>query len=175
MDLSWVSLKLDRRWVLLFSLQGWGIFRSWALGLRAVETRPRGSWPVDLSVWDEIWSGGVEMVWDGWLVDGYDGVVVNVLKIGYYYYIIYFSCAKNANHSQILGSPDPLFIFFTKAHRCWPWPAHIWRCADFLLLRDADLEGLEGLMPTIKFGSEMESTLHYANSDDASLHSIVFR
>ena len=50
-----------------------------------------------------------------------DGVVVNVLKIGYYYYItnvIYFSCAKNANHSQILGSLDPLFIFSTKAHRC---------------------------------------------------------
>ena len=48
---------------------------------------------------------------DGWWMD-MDGVVVNVLKIGYYYYIIYFSCAKNANHSQILGSPDPLFIFF---------------------------------------------------------------
>ena len=29
------------------------------------------------------------------------------------------------------------------------------------------LEGLEGLVPTLKFGSEMESTLHYANSDDA--------
>ena len=63
------------------------------------------------------------MVWwygDGWGMD-IDGVVVNVLKIGYYYYItkvIYFSCAKNANHSLILGSPDPLFIFSTKAHRC---------------------------------------------------------
>jgi hypothetical protein len=31
-----------------------------------------------------------------------------------------------------------LFYLPTKAHRCWPWPAHIWRCADFLLLRDAD-------------------------------------
>ena len=51
---------------------------------------------------------------DGWWMD-MDGVVVNVLKIGYYYYdtiVIYFSCAKNANHSQILGSPDPFFIFF---------------------------------------------------------------
>ena len=32
-----------------------------------------------------------------------DGVVVNVLKIGYYYYyitnVIYFLCAKDANHS----------------------------------------------------------------------------
>jgi hypothetical protein len=27
------------------------------------------------------------------------------------------------------------------------------------------LEGLGGLVPTLKFGSEMESTLHYANSD----------
>ena len=60
---------------------------------------------------------------DGWRMD-MDGVVVNVLKIGYYYYyyyitnVIYFSCAKDANHSQILGSPDPLFIFSTKAHRC---------------------------------------------------------
>ena len=41
------------------------------------------------------------------------------------------------------------------------------------------LGGLGGLVPTLKFGSEMESTLHYANSDDdpwrRSLHSIVFR
>ena len=28
------------------------------------------------------------------------------------------------------------------------------------------LEGLGGLVPTIKFGLEMESMLHYANSDD---------
>ena len=64
--------------------------------------------------------GGVVMVGMGWWMDmdgwrmGMDGVVVNVLKIGYYYYIInviYFSCAKNVNHSQILGSPDPLFFF----------------------------------------------------------------
>ena len=51
---------------------------------------------------------------DGWWMD-MDGVGVNVLKIGYYFYdtiVIYFSCAKNANHSPILGSPDPLFIFF---------------------------------------------------------------
>ena len=57
---------------------------------------------------------------DGWRMD-MDGVVVNVLKTRYYYYItnvIYFSCAKDANHSQILGSPDPLFIFSTKAYRC---------------------------------------------------------
>ena len=52
---------------------------------------------------------------DGWWMD-MDGVVVNVLKIGYYYYtiVIYFSYAKNANHSQILGSPDPLLSFLLK-------------------------------------------------------------
>ena len=56
---------------------------------------------------------------DGWWMD-VDGVVVNVLKFGYYYItnVIYFSCTKDANHNQILGSPDPLFIFSTKAHRC---------------------------------------------------------
>ena len=50
---------------------------------------------------------------DGWWMD-MDGVVVNVFKTGYYCYItkvIYFSCAKDANHSQILGSLDPLFFF----------------------------------------------------------------
>ena len=29
------------------------------------------------------------------------------------------------------------------------------------------LEGLGGLVPILKFGSKMESTLHYANSNDA--------
>ena len=55
---------------------------------------------------------------DGWWMD-MDGVVVNVLKTGYYLTnVIYSSCAKDANHSQILGSPDLLFIFSTKAHQC---------------------------------------------------------
>ena len=39
---------------------------------------------------------------DGWWMD-MDGVVVNVLKTGYYYYItnvIYFSCAKDANTAK---------------------------------------------------------------------------
>ena len=51
---------------------------------------------------------------DGWRM-GMDGVVVNVLKTGHYYYITtvtYFSCAKDANHSQMLGSPDPLVLSF---------------------------------------------------------------
>ena len=68
--------------------------------------------------------GGVVMVGMGWWMDMdwmWMCVAGNVLKTGHYYYITtvtYFSCAKDANHSQILGSPDPLFIFSTKAHRC---------------------------------------------------------
>ena len=89
-------------------------------------------------------------------------VAGNVLKLDYNYYITgYYSCAKDANHSQIIGSPDPLFYLFTKAHRCLPWPAHLWRCVDFLLLGDADLEGLGGLVPMLKLVKD---------EDDAALH-----
>ena len=56
------------------------------------------------------------MGWDGWLVDGYGWCGGECVKIGYYYYyitnVIYFSCAKDANHIQILGSPDPLVLSF---------------------------------------------------------------
>ena len=152
-------------------------------GLWAVETRPRGSWPIDLSVWDEIWCGGVEMVWDGWLVNGYGWCGGEcVKKTGNYYYItnvIYFSCAKDANHSQILGSPDPLFIFSTKAYRCWPWPAHIWRCADFLLLRDADFRRIRRsrAYAQVWFGDGIYAALRqlWWCPWRRSLHSIVFR
>ena len=57
----------------------------------------------------------VEM--DG-LVDGYGWMWVwvdgNVSKLDIFNILqfIYFSCAKDANHSQILGSPDPLFYFY---------------------------------------------------------------
>ena len=107
---------------------------------------------------------------DGWWMD-MDGVVVNVLKVGYYYYdtiVIYFSCAKNANHSQILGSPDPLVLSFPLKligadHGLYTSGGVQISCYSEMLT----LEGLGGLVPTLKFGSEMESTLHYANSDDA--------
>ena len=106
---------------------------------------------------------------DGWWME-MDGVVVNVLKkTRYYYYItnvIYFSCAKDANHSQILGSSDPLFFFQLKLigadHGLHTSGDVQISCFSEMLT----LEGL-GLMPTLKFGSKMESTLHYANSDDA--------
>ena len=116
------------------------------------------TWVCEMRYWVVVWR------WfgmDGWRMD-MDGVVVNVLKIGYYYYIIYFSCAKNANHSQILGSPDPLFIFYSKAHRYWPWPAHIWRCADFLLLRDADFRRIKRsrAYAQVWFGDGIYAALH---------------
>ena len=99
-----------------------------------------------------------------------DGVVVNVLKIGYYYYItnvIYFSCAKDANHSQILGSPDPLLSFLLKLIGA-DHGLHTSGGVQISYFSEMlTFEGLGGLMPTLKFGSEMESTLHYANSDDA--------
>ena len=54
---------------------------------------------------------------DGWWMDmaGCGCVDANVLKTGYYYYITtvtYFSCAKDANHSQMLGSPNPFVLSF---------------------------------------------------------------
>ena len=51
------------------------------------------------------------------LVDGYGWMWVwvdeNVSKLDIFNILlfVYFSCAKDANHSQILGSPDPLFFF----------------------------------------------------------------
>ena len=57
----------------------------------------------------------VEM--DG-LVDGYGWMWVwvdgNVSKLDIFNILlfVYFSCAKDANHSQILGSLDPLFYFY---------------------------------------------------------------
>ena len=140
---------------------------------------------VGLSTWVcEMRYGVVVWRWfgmDGWWMD-MDGVVVNVLKTRYYYYItnvIYFSCAKDANHSQILGSPDPLFIFSTKAHRCWPWPAHIWRCADFLLLRDADFRRIRRsrAYAQVWFGDGIYAALRqlWWCPWRRSLHSIVFR
>ena len=99
-----------------------------------------------------------------------DGVVVNVLKTGYYYYItnvIYFSCAKDANHSQMLGSPDPLVLSFPLKLIGADHGLHTSSGVQIsCFLEVLTLEGLGGLVPTLKFGSEMESTLHYANSDD---------
>ena len=97
-------------------------------------------------------------------------VARNVLKTRYYYYITTvtcFSCAKDANHSQMLGSPDPLVLSFPLKligadHGLHTSGGVQISCFSEMLT----LEGLGGLMPTHKFGSEMESMLHYANSDD---------
>ena len=79
-------------------------------------------------------------------MDGYGWmwmcVAGNVLKIGYYYYITtvtYFSCAKAANHSQMLGSPDPLVLSFPLKLIGADHGLHISGGVQiFLLLRDAD-------------------------------------
>ena len=114
------------------------------------------------------------MVWDGWLVDGYGWmwmcVAGKVLKTGHYYYITtvaYFSCAKDANHSQMLGSPDPLVLCFPLKLIGADHGLHTSGGVQISYFSEMlTLEGLGGLVPTLKFGSEMESTLHYVNSDD---------
>ena len=89
----------------------------------------------------------------------------NALKLDNYYIIYLFACAKDANHSQIIGSPDPLFYLklIGADHGLHTSGGVQIFCFSEMLT----LEGLGGLVPTLKFGSEMESTLHYANSDDA--------
>ena len=66
----------------------------------------------------------------------------NVLKTGYYCYITiitYFSCAKDANHSQMLGSPDPLVLSFPLKLIGADHGLHTSGGVQiFLLLRDAD-------------------------------------
>ena len=97
-------------------------------------------------------------------------VAVNVLKTRHYYYIstvTHFACAKDANHSQMLGSPNPLVLPFPLKligadHGLHTSGGVQISCFSEMLTR----EGLGGLVPTLKFGSEMESMLRYANSDD---------
>ena len=50
-----------------------------------------------------------------------------------YYLFDASTCAKDANYSQTIRITRFLyFIFSTKAHQCWSWPAHIWWCANVL-------------------------------------------
>ena len=98
-------------------------------------------------------------------------VAGNVLKTGHHYYITtvtYFSCAKDANHSQMLGSPDPLVLSFLLSSSVLTMACtHLAVCRFSYFSEMLTLEGLGGLVRTLKFGSEKESTLHYTNSDDA--------
>ena len=49
---------------------------------------------------------------DGWWMDVDVCGLGNALKLDNYYIIYLFACTKKANHSQIIGSPDPLFYLF---------------------------------------------------------------
>ena len=79
-------------------------------------------------------------------MDGYGWmwmcVAGNVLKTRYYYYVTTvtcFSCAKDANHSQMLGSPDPLVLSFPLKLIGADHGLHTSSGVQiFLLLRDAD-------------------------------------
>ena len=52
------------------------------------------------------------MVGMGWWMDVDVCGLGSALKLDNYYIIYLFACAKDANHSQIIGSPDPLFYLF---------------------------------------------------------------
>ena len=67
----------------------------------------------------------------------------------------------------MLGSLDPLVLYFPLKligadHGLRTSGGVQIPCFSEMLT----IEGLGGLVPTLKFGSEMESTLHYVNSDD---------
>ena len=84
-----------------------------------------------------------------------------------HYYCTYFSCAKDANHNQMLGLPDPLVLSFPLKLTGADHGLHTSGGVQISCFSEMlTIEGLGGLVPTLKFGSEMESTLHYANSDD---------
>jgi hypothetical protein len=76
--------------------------------------------------WDEMWWGD-EMWWNGRTCVS-DGLKLDelILLLKYWYMQYRKPVAK---YFRIARS---LFLFSTKAHRCWPWPAHIWWCAVFL-------------------------------------------
>ena len=68
----------------------------------------------------------------------------------------------------MLGSPDPLVLSFPLKligadHGLHTSGGVQISCFSKMLT----IEGLGGLVPMLKFGSEKEFMLHYANSDDA--------
>jgi hypothetical protein len=56
--------------------------------------------------------------------------------------------------AKLIGPRDPLISISAKAHRCWPWPAHIWQCADSLPAEM--LRWVVGLRTTLKDAYELE-------------------
>ena len=78
--------------------------------------------------------------------------------------------------AKLLGSPDSFILYFPLKligadHGLHTSGGVQISCFSEMLT----LEGLEGLVPTLKFGSEMESMLHYANSDDAREEGVFTR
>ena len=69
--------------------------------------------------------------------------------------------------AKLLGSPDPFIFYFPLKligadHGLHTSGGVQISCFSEMLT----LERLGGLVPTLKFGLEMESTLHYVNSDN---------
>ena len=77
------------------------------------------------------------------------------------------ACAKDANYSQTIRiARSHYFLFPLKLidadHGLHTSSGVQISCFSEMLT----VEGLGGLVPMLKFGSEMESMLHYVNSDD---------
>ena len=70
--------------------------------------------------------------------------------------------------AKLLGSLDPFILYFPLKVIGADHGLHTSGGVQIsCFLEMLTLKGLEDLVPTLKFGSEMESTLHYVNSDDA--------
>ena len=67
----------------------------------------------------------------------------------------------------MLGSPDPLVLSFPLKLIGADHGLHTSGGVQIpCFSKMQTIGGLGGLMPTLEFRSEMESTLHYVNSDD---------
>ena len=106
---------------------------------------------------------------DGWWMD-MDGVGVNVLKLDIIIILLLLSTSHALRMQTTAKYQDrqiPCLSFPLKLigadHGLHTSGGVQISCFSEMLT----LEGLGGLVPTLKSGSEMESTLHYANSDDA--------
>ena len=108
------------------------------------------------------------MVWDGWLVDGYgwcggecvkNWILLLLMLVTSHALRMQTTAKYQDRQIPCLSFPLKLIGADHGLHTCGGVQIS---CFSEMLT----LKGLGGLVPTLKFGSEMESTLHYANSDD---------
>jgi hypothetical protein len=102
--------------------------------------------------WDEMWCGD-EMWWDG-RTFVWDGLKLDELILLLKYWYMHHR-KPIAKYFRIARS---LFLFSTKAHRCWPWPPHIWWCADFLTCSISEIRRIRWSRSYAQVWLKMEST-----------------